>query len=367
MTDLSVEFLGMKFKNPVMPAAGPPIKDAEAARKAVEGGTGAIVTKTISVEAAEVPRPNMAQIRGGFMNTELWSEMGPEQWLEEEYPAIAELGLPVIAGLGYSAEEINELAKKVAPFADALELSTHYLGDDPTPVVESVKAAKAAAELPVLVKLSPQIDIPTFAKAAEEAGADGLVLINSFGPTLDFAVENGRPLMGSEKGYGWLSGPAIFPLALRAVYEAVTSVDIPIIGVGGISKGIDAIKMLMVGAEAVQVCTAPILEGPGFYGKLVAEIEEFMEENGYSSLAEIRGLALDKLPEEDQFETIPPTVIRENCTSCELCIKSCVYEAIELDESGEFVVIDEEKCAGCGLCVTRCNFAALELVRPGEN
>ncbi len=365
MVDLSLDFLGMKLKNPVMPAAGPPVKDAEAARRAAEGGAGALVTKTISREAAQVPRPNMAEIRGGFLNTELWSEMGPEHWLTKEYPAIAELGLPVIVGLGYSAEAIRELAEKVAPYADALELSTHYLGDDPTPVVESIRAAKAGAELPVLVKLSPQIDIPAFSRAAEEAGADGLVLINSFGPTLDFDVEDGRPLMGSEKGYGWLSGPAIFPLALRSVYEAVTSVDIPVIGVGGISRGIDAVKMLMIGAQAVQVCTAPILKGPEFYGKLVEEIKEFMAEQGYSTLEEIRGLALEEMPGESQFATIPPEVIEENCTTCMLCIKSCVYDAIELDESEDYVVIDIEKCAGCGLCVTRCNFAALNLKRPG--
>ncbi|MGM0420846.1 MAG: 4Fe-4S dicluster domain-containing protein [Bacillota bacterium] len=361
MIDLSIELFGKKYKNPVMPAAGPPIKDAKLAHRAAEGGAGAIVTKTISVKAAQVPRPNMAEIRGGFMNTELWSEMGPEQWINHEYPEIVKTGLPVIIGLGYTAEEIKELAEKVEPFADALELSTHYLGDDPTPVVESIKAAKEAADVPVMVKLSPQIDIPMFAKAAEEAGADGLVLINSFGPTLDFDVEDGRPLMGSANGFGWLSGPAIFPLALRAVYQAVTSVDIPVIGVGGISRGIDAIKMIMIGAQAVQMCTAPIIKGPGVYGKVVKEMEEFMAEHGYSSLDEIRGMAVESMYAEDKFTTIKPEVNEENCTTCMLCVHSCVYDAISLDESEDFIVIDPEKCVGCGLCVTRCNFDALHL------
>ncbi|MGM0446438.1 MAG: diguanylate cyclase, partial [Bacillota bacterium] len=127
MADLRVEFAGLKLENPVMPAAGPPIKDAEAAKKAKEGGTGAIVTKTISTTAAKVPRPNMAKIKGGFMNTELWSELTPEHWLENEYPKIRELGLPVIAGIGYTKDQIRELAKKVEKYSDALELSTHYL------------------------------------------------------------------------------------------------------------------------------------------------------------------------------------------------------------------------------------------------
>lgn len=136
MNRLQVEFAGLKLKNPVMPAAGPPIKDGPAALAAAEGGAGAIVTKTISTEGARVPRQNMAEIRGGFLNTELWSEFPPEQWLEKEYPIVKKAGLPVIVGLGYTAPQIEELAKKVAPFADALELSTHYLGSDPSPVVD---------------------------------------------------------------------------------------------------------------------------------------------------------------------------------------------------------------------------------------
>jgi dihydroorotate dehydrogenase subfamily 1 len=332
MADISVKLFDLTLKNPVMPAAGPPIKDAEMAKKAKDGGTGAIVTKTISTEAAEVPRPNMAQTRGGFMNTELWSEMGPDHWLKNEYPQIKELGLPVIVGLGYSAEQINELVKKTEPYADAFELSTHYLGSDTSPVVKSIKAAKKATDKPVMVKLSPQIDIPKFAKAAEEAGADGLVLINSFGPTLDFNIESGKPLMGSEDGYGWLSGEAIFPLALRAVFQAVKTVDIPVLAVGGISTGEDAVKMIMAGASAVQTCTAAILKGPKIYGKIAKEINDYLEEHDYDNLDQIRGLA----------------------------ITSCVYDANYLDDDNK-IVIEAAKCAGCGLCVTRCNFDALKL------
>ncbi len=360
MADLSVKLFDMELKNPVMPAAGPPIKDGEMAHRAKEGGTGAIVTKTISVKAAKVPRPNMAEVRGGFMNTELWSEYPPERWLEKEYPKVKETGLPVIIGLGYTSEEISKLAAQVEPFGHALELSTHYLGDDPTPVIESIKAAKEASDLPVMVKLSPQIDIPKFAKAAEDAGADGLVLINSFGPTIDIDVKTGRPLMGSENGYGWLSGKAIFPLALRAVYEAVKTVDIPVLGVGGISNGIDAVKMIMAGAQAVQVCTEAIVKGPHIYGKIAQEIDDFLEENGYNNLDEIRGMAQKAMPTEANFETKTPVITRENCTGCRLCIISCVYDANHLDEDNK-IVIDSDKCEGCGLCVTRCNFAALSL------
>ncbi len=361
MADLQVEFAGIKLDNPVMPAAGPPVKDAKAAKRAKNGGAGAIVTKTISTTAAKVPRPNMARIKGGFLNTELWSELTPEHWLEEEYPKIRELDLPVIAGIGYTKDQIRELAKKVEKYADALELSTHYLGDNSTPMEESIKAAKDEVDIPVFVKLSPGIDIPLFAKAAEEAGADGIVLINSFGPTLDIDPQTGKPLMGSDNGFGWLSGEAIFPLALRAVYQASSNVDIPVIGVGGIDSGLRAAKMFMAGASAVQVCTEAIVNGPSVYKKINEELNKFLDENGYESVNDIKGLTAQVVKEEANFNTIVPTVIEENCTTCGLCITSCVYDAISYNESRDYIVIDPDKCAGCGLCITRCNFGALKL------
>ncbi|MBS3811543.1 MAG: 4Fe-4S binding protein [Halanaerobiales bacterium] len=361
MANLKTEFAGLKLKNPVMPAAGPPIKDARAAVKAKEGGAGAIVTKTISTTAAKVPRPNMARVKSGFLNTELWSELPPEKWLNEEYPKIRRLGLPVIAGIGYTKDQIKSLAKKVEKYADALELSTHYLGNDTTPMEESIKAAKDEVEIPVFVKLSPQIDIPEFAEAAEKAGADGIVLINSFGPTLDINPETGKPLMGSENGFGWLSGEAIFPLALRAVYQAANNVNIPVIGVGGIDSGIKVAKMFMAGASAVQVCTEAIVNGPHVYEKINNELNNFLDKNNYQSLKDIQNLTAKVMQKEANYDTIVPTVIKENCTTCGLCVTSCVYQAISLNESNDYIVIDSQKCEGCGLCITRCNFNALKL------
>lgn len=361
MADLKVEFAGLNLNNPVMPAAGPPVKDAKAAARAKDGGAGAIVTKTISTTAAKVPRPNMARIKGGFLNTELWSELSPEHWLKEEYPQIREMGLPVIAGIGYTKEQIKELAKKVEKYADALELSTHYLGEDTTPMEESIKAAKEEVDIPVFVKLSPGIDIPEFAQAAEKAGADGIVLINSFGPTLDIDPQTGKPLMGSENGFGWLSGEAIFPLALRAVFQAANSVDIPIIGVGGIDSGIRAAKMFMAGASAVQVCTEAIVNGPRVYKKINEELNKFLDENGYDSVNDIKGLTNQVIQKEANYSNVVPTVIEENCTTCGLCLTSCVYDAISYNESRDYIVIDPDKCEACGLCITRCNFGALKL------
>jgi len=359
MADLSVNFAGLKFKNPVLPAAGPPVKDGQAILAAARGGAGGIVTKTISVVAADVPKPNMAEIRGGFLNTELWSELPPEQWLEKEYPIARQSGLPTIVSLGYRPEEIRQLARQVKPFADALELSTHYVGTDLSPIVNALKAAKEEVDVPVFMKLSPHIsDIKTVAKALEEAGADGLVLINSFGPVMGINIETGLPLMGSKEGYGWLSGTAIKPLTLRFVYDAASVVKIPIFAVGGISTGRDAIEMIMAGASAVQVCTAAILNGPTIYGKIAREINDWLDAHGYKSVEEIRGLAHRRMAERTfRTHVVVPTIYEEKCTACGLC-RVCPYGAITVEK---VVSINPELCAGCGLCVSRCRFGALEL------
>jgi dihydroorotate dehydrogenase subfamily 1 len=295
----------------------------------------------------------MAEIKGGFINTELWSELAPEIWIDKEYKIARKAGLPLIISLGYTPEQIAELASKVMPYADALELSTHYLGDNPTPVIETIKAAKEVVDVPVFIKISPHVhDLQKFAQQLERANADGIVAINTFGPCLAIDIETGNPYMGSQNGYGWLSGDAIRPLALRCVFDIARSVNIPVLGVGGITSGYDAIEFIMAGASAVQVCTAAIIKGATIFGKIASEITRFLAEHNYDSLDAIRGLAIRKVAErkvstEPRVPTISPA-----CTGCALCMRSCVYGAIKIHDGK--AVIDAQKCFGCGLCVSRC-------------
>jgi len=361
MANLSVRICGLEFANPILPAAGPPSKDGAMLQAAARGGAGGLVTKTISVVPADVPRPCMAEIRGGFLNTELWSELPKEQWVEKEYDLARATGLPVIVGLGYTADQIRELAPLVKPFADALELSTHYVGNDISPIIDALKAAKAAVDVPVFMKLSPHTNIQEIAVALERAGADGLVMINSFGPCMSIDLETGLPLMGSKEGYGWLSGAAIKPLALRCIYDAARAVKIPIFGVGGIVNGRDVAEMFMVGASAVQVCTEAILRGPAVYGKIARELDAFLDGHGYKSLDEIKGLTIRRMAERSAPKAASsPDVDMERCSLCGLCEISCPYGAIS---KAEKLLIDEEKCFNCGLCVSRCKRRALAMAQ----
>lgn len=353
--DLAVEICGIRFPNPVLTAAGPPVHDGAALLACAAGGAGGLITKTISRTAAEPTTPNMAEISHGFLNAELWSELPPEQWIDREYAITREAGLPVIVSMGYTAEDIADLAPRVRPFADAVELSTHYIGEDAGPMVAAIRAAKAALDIPVFVKLSPLgREMRRAAEQAQAAGADAIVAINSFGPCLAIDIETALPRMGGPDGYGWLSGPALKPLAVRCVHDVASAVDVPVIGCGGVSRGTDAIEMLMAGASAVQVCTAAIVRGPTVFGKIATEMASWLERHGYAGPAAVTGLAVGRSATRS---TGAPILDLALCNGCGLCELSCTHEAIRVIDGK--AVVDEERCSRCGLCLSRCRPGAL--------
>ncbi|NCC31907.1 MAG: diguanylate cyclase, partial [Chloroflexia bacterium] len=124
--------------------------------------------------------------------------------------------------------------------------------------------------------------------------ADAIVATNSLGPAFGLDIETGYPLLGGSDGYGWLSGPAIKPLSVRCVYDIAQAVDLPIIGVGGVNRGEDAVEFLMAGASLVQVCTAAIIRGSTVYGKIASQLGDWLDQHGYQSTHAIRGLAVKK-------------------------------------------------------------------------
>jgi len=363
MTDITTEFAGLKLKNPVMTAAGPSSRDGMTLLNAAAGGVGGLVAKTVSVKPADVPHPNMAALkegrvgsRRGILNAELWSELSIEQWLEKEYAIALSSGLPLVASVGYTPEEVSLLGPKLEKAGvHAIEFSTHYVGGH----TKIAKALREVVEIPIFAKLSPKGDVVEIAKSLEPY-VDGIVGINTYGPCLRIDIETGKPMLGSSDGYGWMSGAALKPIALRCIAEIAKSVKIPVIGVGGVASGADVIEFTMAGAAATQVCTAAILEGHTIYGRIARETTEWLKIHGYDSLKDIRGVAL---PYMDGSATLtpPPMVDMEKCTLCGLCPKSCVYGAITVDKGKELFKIDRDLCQACGMCISVCPYHALSV------
>lgn len=364
--ELSVKVAGIKFRNPVLTAAGPNSRNGAVLLEAAKHGVGGLIAKTISMKPAAVPRPcivsvDRIKVQKSLLNAETWSDIPYQQWVKKEYALAKSSGLPVIASVGYSAEEVSKLGKLAEKSGvDGIEFSLHYVGTDPRPIIEIAKTLKESVDIPIFAKLSPHLgDLAMFARELEKAGVDGIVGINSLGPCLRIDVETGRPMLGGRNAFGWLSGSAIKPLGLRCVAQISKAVKIPVMGVGGVMNGLDAIEYIMAGASAVQICTGAIIEGPRIYGKAVKGIEKFLTEHGYESVEDIRGIALKHIKDKVLgMKAVSPKVDENKCMGCGVCERSCVYEAVKVSEGKANV--DEKKCYGCGLCVSICPFRAIK-------
>lgn len=355
--DLSVH-IGSRIKltNPIMPASGPLVGDAKKIRFLADQGIGALVTKTISVHAAEVPRPCIIGGNGYIINTELWSEFPPERWEQEFLPEIDQLSQPLIISLGYSKEDILNLIPRMEGFAMAFELSTHYSGKDLNPIAQIVESASSATGKPVFIKMSPHIPDPVeFARMVKDHGGYGVVATNSLGPVFPIDSRSGRSPMGSSDGYGWISGPVIKPLSLSVVRRIADVVDIPIIGVGGIASANDVLEFLMAGASAVQLLSAAMLSGKGIYAKILGDLPKAMRAIGVESLSSLIGTPRQLA--KTCYEKRLPVIDHQTCTMCMRCVDNCAYFALESHDKR--ILVDEEACFGCGLCESRCPVKAI--------
>jgi dihydroorotate dehydrogenase subfamily 1 len=354
MSDLSTDLCGIHLRNPLILASGPLCWNAEAIRAAFGAGAAAVVTKTIRPHATVNPVPHIAAAgRGSLLNTEGWSDLPAERWIERELPSLADRGGVLVASTGHTPTEVAQLAGPLAEAgADILELVS-YRAEDAAPMVA---AAKQAASVPVLVKVSANWpDLVEVVDGCLQAGADGVTAVDSIGPALRVDVETGRPLLGS---FAWLSGPAILPVALRSVAQIRLRHDVPVVGTGGVGREEDAVEMVMAGATAVGAHTAPLLQGLDWFGKTLARLERWLDDRGYAGLDELRGLALPHLREPASHAPLAFAFESELCTECGRCVTVCAYGARRLTPGGA-MLLDEGLCRSCGLCVAVCPTGAL--------
>ena len=303
--ELAVELCGVRLSNPLILASGILGMGAELLERVARAGVGAVTAKSCGLEPrAGHPNPTVLDWGHGLINAIGLANPGVEEMaaiLKDAKGRLEPLGVPLIASIfAETVEGFAEVARRVSkaePDFIEVNISCHNVvaelgrpfAADPDSAAAVTKAVKGATHLPTIVKLSPNVtDIAAIAQAVEAAGADAIAAINTVaGMVID--VDCGQPILANR--VGGLSGPAIRPIAVRCVYEVYQAVDIPIIGLGGVMNGRDAVEMIMAGATAVGVGSAVYYRDVDAFREIVQEIASFMIEHGYSTLADFRGVA----------------------------------------------------------------------------
>lgn len=297
--DLSATLCGIRMKNPIVTASGTSGYGQELAQLYDLKALGAFTAKSITLEKrAGNPNPRIAECVSGMLNSIGIQSQGVRHFIEHQLPFLRKCETPVIVSIsGNYVEDYPKLAalldreKGIAAIevnisCPNLEMGGCSLGSDPAVAGRIVRLVKASTQLPVIAKLTPNVnDITLIARSVEKNGADALTLINTLtGMAID--IQTQRPRLGNV--VGGLSGPAIKPVAIRMVWEVYRTVQIPIIGMGGVVNWEDAVEFILAGATAVGVGTA-LLRNPWVVFEIIDGIEKYMEAKGITRLDEIRG------------------------------------------------------------------------------
>ena len=300
MADLRTEIAGIALRNPTMLASGFLDETGGSLLRVFRAGAGAVVTKSIGMEPREgYPNPPVVELEEGLLNAVGLPNPGIEAFAAEVRQALDGQALVIGSVYGKDEADFARVAARMAATGVAaveLNLSCPHAKGLGTEVAQSAdavrdvtKAVKDAVDVPVFPKLSPNVaDIASFAVAAEKAGADGIVAINTV-KAMAIAPELRMPILANR--FGGLSGPAIRPIGVHAVYDIYEKVQIPVIGVGGIESGHDALEYVMAGARAVQIGSALARQGLAVFETVTKGMSSLLEDIGARSVAEVVGAA----------------------------------------------------------------------------
>lgn len=391
MATLETSFLGIKFENPFILASAPPTASIESIDKAFSLGWGGAVLKTITPDDLELieASPRFATLKNnnkiiGFQNIELLSHKTVEDWcngikyLKEKHPTkviIASIMAPV------EREAWQNLVLKLneTPI-DAFELNFSCphgmpernigmaIGTSAEVSILITSWVREVTKKPFFVKLTPNVtDITWISKAVERAGANGISAINTVQGFMGIDLETLEPKLNiaGKTTYGGCSGAFVKPIGLKCVSQIRKNSDLPILGMGGISTWQDAAEYIMVGSNALQVCTEVMLNGYGIINNLKKGLLEYMQSKNFNNIAEMQGLIIDKITSHeglDKSKIVYPNINNEKCVKCGKCANICYesgHKALDFSENGVSVLKD--KCQGCSLCVHVCPMNAIEM------
>ena len=298
MADLSVKIAGVEFGNPLIAASGTFGFGKEYGEFYPLSALGGISCKGITLKKRDGnPSPRIAETPSGMLNSVGLQNPGIDHFIDVELPNLLTKDLVILANIaGATPEECAEVAAKLDDTdVHMIELNISCpnvkqggaaFGTSCDMAAEVTRKVREATKKPLVVKLSPNVtSITDIAKSVEAAGADAVSLINTLlGMRID--INTGRPIL--RNNVGGMSGPAVFPIAVRMVWQVANAVNIPVIGMGGVSSGRDAIELMMAGASAVQVGAA-IFTDPFAPVKIIEEMNEFLDSKGIKSVKDIIG------------------------------------------------------------------------------
>jgi dihydroorotate dehydrogenase (NAD+) catalytic subunit len=300
LVDITTKIAGIRLKNPTILASGIMDEDAGSMQRIIECNAGAIVTKSIGLTAREgYPNPTVIELDYGILNAMGLPNPGIENY-HKEINQLKNSKTPIIGSIfGANSKEFIKLAGLMEDFGvSSLELNLSCphaksygleLGDNPKLVKEITSQVKDHVNIPVFVKLSPNVtNILEIAKSAEGGNADAIVAINTV-KAMKIDLEIKKPILSNK--IGGYSGKAIKPIGIRCVYEISKNIEIPIIGVGGVTTGEDAIEYFMAGACAIQIGSAIYYKGLEIFKEICKDIQQFMNLHNYRKLTDLIGVA----------------------------------------------------------------------------
>ena len=387
MADLRTNLAGIKSPNPFWLASAPPTNSGYQIMKAFDTGWGGAVWKTLGVPVVNVSsRYGSVNYRDkrmvGFNNIELITDRPLRDNLREisevkkRFPDHA-----VIASLMVETrEEWHNIVRDVENAgADGIELNFgcphgmcergmgSAVGQEPKVLQTIVEWVKEVAKIPVITKLTPNIsDITRPARAARAGGSDAISLINTIQSIVGVDIDNyvPYPIVDGKSTNGGYCGPAVKPIALNMVKNCAQhpEVNLPISGIGGVENWRDTVEFILLGATSVQVCTAVMHFGFGIIRDLKSGLERYMDEKGFTTIADFRGKALPNVKHWEDLNLkykVVASINKDKCIGCQLCYTACddgAHQAIALssDPTDRIPSIIEENCVGCNLCSLVC-------------
>lgn len=388
---LSTTLGPLSLINPFILASGPPTASGDMIIRAFQTGWGGAVIKTIHPDGMEIRdlSPRFGAWKGargelaGFENIELLSKRSITYWeheikrIKQQYPG--HILIASIMGDANPDTWITLASRVELAGCDAIELNVSCphgmpetgggsaIGQNPEMVRELTNLVVSSVRIPVFVKLTPNItDIGLAASAAAAGGAGGISAINSVQGIIGVDLETLAPYP-TVAGYstpGGYSGPAIKPIGLQMVAKIAQTVPLPVMGIGGVTRWEDAAEYLLLGASAVQVCTAVMWHGYGIITGMNTGLTSYLASKGVASPDALRGVALSKISSHQALRRdariIPSIPEPEVCSHCGRCIGACRdggYQALQMSDTGP--VVDADRCDGCGLCILVCITGAL--------